>query len=164
MNLPKELKSVNRWLVTKNDKIPRYITGTPRSGQLGTEEDLKQLATFELAKNNLNDIYPFLGFALISTDNIIFIDLDKVLDQEGQFISPDVKQLVDDAYELGAYVEVLMSGTGLHLFGFGNQQAFKKDGIEVYSDKRYCAITGKQHPSYPFQNKPLPELNEVATI
>jgi RecA-family ATPase len=162
MNLPKELRSANRWLITRNDKIPRYVTGTPRSGQLGTEEDLKQLATYEAASKTINEVNPYLGFALISSDNLIFIDLDKVLDEHGCFYNEEIHALVDKAYMLGAYVEVSMSGTGLHIFGFGQQQAFKKDGIEVYSEKRYCAITGRPHTDYPFQSVPLPDLNTVA--
>jgi hypothetical protein len=162
MNLPKELKLANRWLVTRNDKIPRYVSGLPRSGQLGTAEDLAQLADFDFAVNSLNNNNPFLGFALIAEDNIVFIDLDDILDEQQCFKSEDVHTLVDKAYSLGAYVEVSMSGTGLHIFGKGFQSAFKKDGIEVYSERRYCAITGKEHTDYPFKNSDLPNLDEVA--
>jgi RecA-family ATPase len=162
MNLPKELKLANRWLVTRNDKIPRYVSGLPRSGQLGTPEDLAQLADFDFAVNSLNSSNPFLGFALIAEDNIVFIDLDDVLDEHACFKSEDVHALVDKAYMAGAYVEVSMSGTGLHIFGKGFQQAFKKDGIEVYSEKRYCAITSKEHTDYPFRAMDLPDLNEIA--
>lgn len=162
MNLPKELRLANRWLVTRNDKIPRYVSGLPRSGQLGTAEDLAQLADFNFAVNSLNPNNPFLGFALIAEDNIVFIDLDDVLDEHKCFKSEAIHELVDKAYSLGAYVEVSMSGTGLHIFGKGFQQSFKKDGIEVYSDKRYCAITAKEHTDYPFRESDLPNLDEVA--
>jgi hypothetical protein len=162
MNLPKELKLANRWLVTRNDKIPRYVSGLPRSGQLGTAEDLAQLADFNFAVNSLNSNNPFLGFALIAEDNIVFIDLDDVLDDQARFLNENVRDLVDQAYEMGAYVEVSMSGTGIHIFGKGFQPAFKKDGIEVYSERRYCAITNKEHTDYPFKNSDLPNLDEVA--
>ena len=162
MNLPKELKLANRWLVTRNDKIPRYVSGLPRSGQLGTAEDLAQLADFNFAVNSLNPNNPFLGFALIAEDNIVFIDLDDVLDDQARFLNENVRDLVDQAYELGAYVEVSMSGTGIHIFGKGFQQAFKKDGIEVYSERRYCAITTKEHTDYPFRESDLPNLDSVA--
>lgn len=162
MNLPKELRTADRWLITRNDKIPRYVSGIPRSGQLGNAEDLAQLATYDLAASSLNNNNPFLGFALIAEDNLIFIDLDDVLDESGCFFKEEIHQLVDKAYALGAYVEVSMSGTGLHLFGRGQQNAFKKDGIEVYSHSRYCAITAKEHKDYPFRDNEFPELNEIA--
>jgi primase-polymerase (primpol)-like protein len=73
----------------------------------------------------------------------VFIDLDHVLDPETGAPKPQAADLV--AHFRGTYMERSQSGKGLHIICRGRvSRSFKRSdlGLEVYDDKRFCAMTG----------------------
>ena len=129
-----EMKAECRWLLHKN-KRPYYIDGSPRSGELDSPEDSSHLAIYDQAKATLSanpTKFSGLGFAL--GNGWQGIDLDKI-DTENTGLAP----LVDD---LPGYVEWSPSRNGVHAIGKGEPlESFKRNGIEVYSGKRFFTVT-----------------------
>lgn len=86
----------------------------------------------------------YAGVGLCIYDGLVFIDLDDALDADSAIHDPWCADLLADAQELSAFVEVSQSGRGLHIIGWGTTTtAGHKDvGIEVYGSRRFVAITG----------------------
>jgi primase-polymerase (primpol)-like protein len=83
-----------------------------------------------------------LGFVL-NGDGIVCIDLDHCFDGSP---SPEAQALIDSLPN--TYIEVSPSGTGLHIWGFGQMDAgrrFTRNGlsVEIYPSGRYITMTGK---------------------
>ncbi|MBB2956798.1 bifunctional DNA primase/polymerase [Pseudoclavibacter helvolus] len=83
------------------------------------------------------------------------IDLDHCLD--GDVVAPWAQRILDA--NPSTYVEVSVSGTGLHVFGLLEEAPGRKirDGrnVEVYSRGRYIVVTGQRHGSAPRTLAPL---------
>ena len=125
-----------RFETEKKLKIPYYINGSKRHYTHGSFEDVEQLATFEAAKNYAaKKGYDGIGLALLETNNITVIDIDKC-----QNNMDEVQQLLGDTY-----IEYSPSGNGLHAIYSGNLQdakSFSGDfGFEVFSNKGYVTYT-----------------------
>ena len=145
---PIEMQSARRWLLyaleerRKPDgaihlaKVPRYIDGTRRRGDLSNDGD--QLVTYAEACAALG-LHPpgsmaGLGFAL--GDGWQGIDFDKTN------VRPELNAQVA---QLPGYVERSPSGTGYHAIGYG--AAFRTlssnaSGIEAYCEGRFFTFTG----------------------
>src|SRR6188768_3298901 len=137
-----QLLQAARWLVHRHKK-PFYANGKPRSGTLDSPEDLAKLVTYAAALETLQANKKFTGLGFAVNDGIQFVDLDHVIDEEtGAYLYEWVKPVVDAAKRLGAFVEVSMSGTGLHIFGYGVSKfpTMKQPPVETYSHGRYCAL------------------------
>lgn len=85
-----------------------------------------------------------LGFVL-NGDGIVCLDLDHALDEQGQPL-PWAQRILDQAP--GCWVEVSVSGRGLHVWGHGHLERGRRlpvDGgtVEVYGDGRFIAVTGR---------------------
>jgi|GEM_PF-2497184 len=144
--IPNEMKRARRWLLwklspTDNKKIPFYVTGKERGkgGQLDSDNDLLQLATFDEAMTAFNaGKYSGIGFALGKDETGNFwqgIDLDKVNENNLQHLSSI----------LPGYVESSPSGKGVHAIGYGagfETLGSNGTGTEAYSSKRYFTVTG----------------------
>jgi primase-polymerase (primpol)-like protein len=91
------------------------------------------------AANN-SDVGDGLGFVLAG-DGIACIDLDHcivdgVLESWAQSIVDKCK---------GTYIEVSLSGTGLHIFGFARVgKGRRSNRVEMYDRGRYIAVTGRR--------------------
>jgi putative DNA primase/helicase len=84
------------------------------------------------------------------------IDLDHVRNESGEWSD----LTLDTVAAAGSYSEVSMSGEGVHVFGYVTDdsiQSHKKAGIEIYTDKRFIAITGNQ----PFGKFNLADITAV---
>lgn len=91
-----------------------------------------------------------VGFVL-DGDGVVCVDLDHALDEEGQPL-PWAQRILDLAP--GCWVEVSVSGRGLHVWGRGQLRAGRRlvvDGgsVEVYPDGRFIAVTGQTLGSSP---------------
>jgi len=104
--------------------------------------------------------YNGIALAISKEHSLVFIDIDHCVDEEGQFseTASDIISLCKDQF-----VELSQSGTGVHVIARGTiPRNFKnsKTGVEMYSDKRFCAITGNAI----FQNEPRenqPVIDEI---
>ena len=88
-----------------------------------------------------------LGFVFGDDDPFYFVDLDKCLQADGAW-SPVALRVL--AMLPGAYVEVSMSGKGLHIFGQGrppdgHANRNTAEGLELYTTGRFVALTGWNH-------------------
>ena len=82
-----------------------------------------------------------LGFVLTEEDRIVCADLDKAI--EGGKLT-DLAQDVVEHFS-GTYMEISQSGRGLHIFVKGkipNNLNLSSQGIEIYKNNRYIALTG----------------------
>ena len=154
INLPDEMRNAQRWLLwalkpnknpsKKPRKVPYYLNGNNRSGQLDTPADTANLSTFENAFQVLseapNEQYSGLGFALgpDGTGNEWQgIDLDHLSDH------PELTYVVDDS---PSYTEQSPSGNGVHVIGYGKSfisMGSNPSGIEAYSSGRFFTVTGE---------------------
>lgn len=89
---------------------------------------------------------PRVGYVLNGAISVV--DLDDCLDEAGA-VSPVAAKLLS-MLESDTYVEVSMSGKGLHIFGYGALPKGKvtvidDQKVEAYSRGRYIAVTGEHH-------------------
>jgi hypothetical protein len=87
-----------------------------------------------------------IGVVLTPAAKITCVDLDRVLDADGQ-LDPRARTIVERCQ---SWTEWSPGGTGLHIFVRGQiAEALKGDQIEVYCDARYIAVTGHRWPDTP---------------
>ncbi len=86
------------------------------------------------------DKYAAIGYCL-NDDGVVCIDIDHCIGENGE-LNETAKEIISHI-DNPTYIEVSMSGTGLHIFvkGHKNTDKCRKDDVEVYSTKRYIAIT-----------------------
>lgn len=149
VDLPDTMRDARRWLVWRSEpktdpakkpaKVPYYVDGVRRHGELDTPEDQTRLATFSEALCALQGgSYTGLGFAL-GPDGTgqcwQGIDLDDLPNR------PALQLLGDD---LPGYTESSPSGTGMHAIGYGrpfDKLVSNSSGIEAYANKRFFTVT-----------------------
>lgn len=130
----------------KPTKVP-YCVASPRAHASSTnpetwgtfDDAVTAYSCRELALDGI-------GVVLTREARVTCIDLDRVLDENGQF---DVRAetIVDHA---DSWTEISPSGRGLHVFVRGAvPAALKGSQIEIYADARYIAITGHRWPGTP---------------
>ncbi|MFE5516496.1 DNA primase [Streptomyces virginiae] len=149
--LPVELTTADRWIRRSATKVPLTTAGMAASST-----NSRTWSTYTDAA--ASTIGAGLGFVLSDVDDIVCIDLDHCLSSDGA-LAPWAADIVSRA---GAtYVEVSPSGDGLHIFGYASVRQGRRirraDGyaVEVYSQSRYIAMTGRR-----FQNAPS-SLNNI---
>jgi hypothetical protein len=93
-----------------------------------------------------------IGYALTDGD-VVVIDLDKCRDEETGELTAWALEIVDEARLLGAYVEVSVSGTGVHIIGRGVGgvpakklvRMLRGGRIELFrAATRYITISGQE--------------------
>lgn len=79
------------------------------------------------------------GYGVMLGGGLACIDLDNCF-VEGELL-PFAKRIVE--MNAGAYVEVSLSGNGLHIFGeFAEVSGIRRPGFEFYSRARFIRVTG----------------------
>jgi putative DNA primase/helicase len=92
-----------------------------------------------------------IGYVLTVEDGIVCVDLDHVIDAQGQ-LDPLAAQIVAHCQ---SWTEISPSGTGLHTFVEGIiPAAIRGHQIEVYAEARYIAMTRVQWPGTPDDIQP----------
>ncbi len=153
IHIPQELQNQRRWLLWRQEqgrKVPYYAsTHRRRNGAMDTPDDLAHLVGYDEAVRAMQSrdngaAYAGLGFAI--TSGQVLIDLDDVL-QEGVIADEWARTFVEKAINAGAFVEVSQSGKGIHIIGNGTATkcGHKDVSIEIYSEKRFVAITGNAY-------------------
>lgn len=150
--IPAALASKKQWIVwklserikkdgtTKLDKTP-FSAKTGIKGGLTSPQDWVTLdKAFEAY---ILDGFTGIGFCFTKGDGLFGIDLDKCFEDDGS-LKPDAQTIVSTMK--GTYIEKSVSGTGLHIIGFGKLpgpcHANHKIGVEMYDENRYFTITG----------------------
>jgi len=131
-SFPSALTSVDRW-IRHRAKIPLTVRNYPASST-----NPATWSPFDVARNsNAGD---GLGFVLTG-DGIACIDLDHCIVNGA--LEPWAQAIIDQC--AGTYIEVSMSGTGLHVFGYATVGVGRRrDGVEMYDRGRYIAVTGRR--------------------
>lgn len=139
------MTSRDRW-VRSSYKRPVTVAGRPAS-----VTDESTWSTYKLAhRSSAGD---HLGYVL--GDGVGCLDLDHC------FIDGVLTDWATEILEAnkGTYVEVSMSGTGLHIFGLTEERPGRKirdhRNVEIYSRMRFIALTGKRYASSSLELKPL---------
>jgi hypothetical protein len=155
--IPQTLRELPRWILWRLEtrdgaqtKVPYRIDGERASST--NPNDWTDFATacraFDPAK------YNGLGFVLTREDNIVCIDLDHCIGDDGK-ICDEAMNIVKI---LNSWTEISQSGKGLHIFVRGTKptdrckaQAKTREikSIEVYDSDRYIAMTGNHLPNTP---------------
>ncbi len=133
------MKCAKRWLLASPDKVPHFVSGLKRHGELDTPEDRARLAHYHEARDALKTRGEgwLLGFALGpdgSGGHWQGIDFDNVIEN----------QLADLANTVPGYVEMSPSGKGAHAIGYGQHFVTlgpNSSGIEAYSAGRFFTVT-----------------------
>ena len=135
--IPETLKSIdNAWLCRKG-KVPYY----PLTGRKANPT--KGYCDYATAVNHLEyEDYDGIGFAMVEGSNLVCIDLDNCVNEEGDFsaIANELISMFSDCF-----IEYSQSENGIHIFAKGtlpNAINNKEYGIEIYPNKHYIAITG----------------------
>ena len=148
MHIPDSLQTQSRWLLWRDEdgrKVPYYaVNHRRRNGAMDTEDDWRHLVDYKEAVRIFEESgQPYTGLGYAVTPGHVLIDLDDVI-VDGAIQDPWVKSFIQDATDCGAFIEVSQSGTGVHVLGpgFGLKAGHKDVNIEIYTEKRFVAITG----------------------
>lgn len=143
--IPEELKQYPNWILHKN-KIPYSpnYKGKAKTNDPDTWAPYEDaLSEYMQRYENKSHYYDGLGFVVSKETGIIFIDIDHCIDNDGAV--DDRGHDIINAFNERPFVEISQSGTGVHILAYGViPRSFKnsKNGVEMYSEKRSCALTG----------------------
>lgn len=163
-NIPEEMKVLKRFVGWKREELNGKTAKLPYSLIDGQSRDWnreERWVDFKVAKEHH---CPF-GFVLTDEDEIICVDLDKAI-RDGKLT--ELAQKVVAKFS-GTYMEISQSDRGLHVFVKGkilNNLNLSSQGIEIYKNNRYIALTGNigDGELFPRSNKLLylqTELDEL---
>lgn len=153
--MPRELTSRPRWVRFTARKVPLTTHGRVASStDPSTWSDFPRVFRSKVGAG--------CGFVLTRGDRIVCLDLDHVVKADGTLV-PWAAQLLEQLP--ATYIELSRSGTGLHVFGYGELPGTGRrwsyrdgTGLEVYADGRYIAMTGERWKAAPAR---LADLSEV---
>lgn len=145
---PESMRTLPNWTLWKLEVVNGRQTKVPYSALYNghaSSTNSKTWTTFENVWRvfESSDEYDGIGFVFDLPTGIIFIDVDSCLTENGEF--DDRAKDILTAFRGETFAEVSQSGTGVHVFAIGTvPRSFKNDkqGVEVYSEKRFCAMTG----------------------
>lgn len=138
-NIPKDLTKLPQW-VLRTGKMPinPHNGYGAKAGQPETWGSFDQCA-YALMQPGCK--YDGIGFEF-NDNGIVGVDLDHVIDEIG-IVTPEALDIVK---QLNSYTEISPSGTGLHIFVFGDipekGRKHTEKGVEIYKSGRYFTMTG----------------------
>lgn len=162
--MPQAMRERPQWVLWRYEqregragtlKVPYYVSGEPRQGELGGPADLAALATFEavLARFTSSTRYSGIGFAFVAGDGLVGIDLDWKDSPDGE-MAEHHRAILEAC---NSFTERSPSGKGVHIIVAGQLDSFKHDpvGVEVYCGGRYFTCTGNHVEGTPLEVVPL---------
>ena len=158
--MPQAMRERPQWVLWRYEqregragtlKVPYYVSGEPRQGELGGPADLAALATFEavLARFTSSTRYSGIGFAFVAGDGLVGIDLDWKDSPDGE-MAEHHRAILEAC---NSFTERSPSGKGVHIIVAGQLDSFKHDpvGVEVYCGGRYFTCTGNHVEGTPLE-------------
>lgn len=156
MMIPEELKKRSQWVCWRYEKVigrekPTKVPYDPITGYKAKTTDPASWNSYEDAIKNAYK-YDGIGFVFTKEDPYVGIDLDGVLNEKGEFLTKDAKEIFEHC---NSYTEISPSGTGIHIIGkakLSDKAAHKVEANpekgscakEMYDTGRYFTFTGKQ--------------------
>jgi len=147
---PESLKRFPIWALwrlerDKKDRLTK-VPYSPCYDGRASSTNPKTWGTFNQAIEKMDSCRnEYNGISLIISKDfgLVFIDVDHCIDDDGVFnkVAFDIM----DSFNEKQYMEISQSGTGIHIITKGSiPKNFKNsgNGVEMYSDKRFCALTG----------------------
>ena len=101
-----------------------------------------------------------IGFVFTKDDPYFFIDLDHCIDENG-IINPSSKAIID---KINSYAQISQSKRGIHIIGKGTHPegiANRKGKFEIYTQGRFCAMTGNVLEGFTSIEERQTEINEI---
>jgi hypothetical protein len=154
-HIPQRLTELDQWVCWKLSQTENRFTKvpiSPKTGYQASSIDPRDWASFEAAMKRFqgDPVLAGIGFIFTPDDCFTGIDLDRCLDEAGNFTWG--KEIVD---YLATYTEVSPSGRGVKLIvegckpphvgcqrkGLGPDQSGQ---IEIYDHARFFTITGRR--------------------
>ena len=137
--IPAEMTRRPRWVRHDAHKVPLTLFGGPAS-----VVDPRTWTTFEKAQASTVGA----GIGIVLGDGLGCVDLDDAIRADGK-LEPWARDVVDEWRDRAVWIEVSMSGRGLHIFapmpeGRGRRVRDGVVKIETYSRERYIAVTGQR--------------------
>jgi len=167
---PSSMKSLPNWVLWKLVKFGDRPTKVPFSALYNGKASSTNPETWTTFDNALSIYehdcarameYSGLGFVFHRDANLVFIDIDHCINEEGELneTANHILALIGDY----SYIELSQSGTGLHLFtkgsipkGFNNRDKH----VEMYCEGRFVAMTGNPYP----YTREEPSLNKESLL
>lgn len=139
-------------------KVPYYVSGQKRHGELGGPKDRAALVSFDEVCQRFSGALHFtgVGFAFLEGDGLIGIDLD----WKGEADTGPRPHHAEILESVASYTETTPSGKGVHVIVAGQTESFKDDaiGVEVYCGGRYFTCTGERWDAKPAEVAPISKL------
>lgn len=173
MILPKELeklKQFDQWVVYKLEKRPTKddpehlgkVPYDPKTGLKAKADDPTTWSNYETAAAAV-DTGKYAGIGIEFSDNLLGVDLDKVINEKGQLKN----QAAEIIRSMDSYAEKSPSGTGIHILAFGRKpdgrcKVKNADGTEyeMYDSGRFFTITGNAI----YKKEPIEATAQAAEI
>lgn len=120
------------------------------AGRPASSTDPECWSSYRAAKESTAGVGP--GFVLADGDDLVCIDLDHALDEQGRPL-PWARRILDQLPR--TFVEISRSGEGLHVFGRASSRPGRRirraDGtaVEWYTRGRFIAVTGRRYGDSP---------------
>lgn len=136
--IPAELRVKDRWVRWSERKVPLRT-----DSRFASVTDPSSWSDYGTATQSTAGVG--IGYVLTVADNVLCIDLDHVLDEDGA-LAPWAAEFIATLPD--TFIEVSQSGTGLHIWGRGSLRQGRRiampggTGLEIYGDRRYIAVTG----------------------
>lgn len=152
MYVPEYLKRQKIWVLWRMEadesgepkKVPYRVGSIKRASSTNPNTWASYDDTVQAYQHKQKSSFRYNGLGCVMHEDlgIVFIDIDHCIDVTSGELddrSIDILSLFTDTY-----VEISQSGTGIHILargtiprGFNN----RKDGVEMYSSGRFCAMT-----------------------
>jgi hypothetical protein len=158
-NIPEQFRAINAWVgfrlkwIPPSGKKPGRWTKEPvniRTGALAKTDDPSTWCDFHTAVENYQRM-GCDGIGLCRTDDLIFVDLDGVLDCAGALRPFAWAQKIFDVVRKHCYVERSVTDTGLHAIGRGHLPQGRRQwddphlehtGFAIYDKHRFFTMSG----------------------
>jgi putative DNA primase/helicase len=167
LNIPPELCKIDAWIGWKHILREGRWNKTPinlKTGALAKSDDPATWTSFKYALANYRRL-GCDGIGLCRTEDLIFIDLDGVLDPAGNIREFPWAKPILETVKGRAYAERSVSGTGIHAVCRGTLPPGRREfdepnlehtGFGLYDTPRYFTFTGCVVP----QSGPICDLTE----
>lgn len=177
-NIPDEIKDLDSWLMWRYEenprpgkkplKVPYWVDGHKRHGELGGRKDRSRLAPFDDAMTAAKAAgFDGVGLAIMEEHDLTVLDIDDCIDTDG-VISEFARTVIGS----GTYVERSPSGRGLRAVYHGaivpgekrNFRIENGERVEVYCGAAYTTFTGNREAGVPSEIIKLPKAIKATLV